>query len=64
MFAAMRECLSLDALRAKAAAAQSRLEQGTMSCRSREQARIAWSQIGAAAAGADSRGQRYMCGTR
>jgi hypothetical protein len=60
-FAAMRACASLDALRAQAQAVQSKLEQGALTCRSRDQASLVWVQIGSAAAGADSQGQRLRC---
>ena len=60
-YAALRSCASLEALRAQAAAAQSRLEQGALTCRSKDQAQSVWAQIGSAAAGADSFGQRARC---
>ncbi len=61
-FNALRACATLESLRSQAQAVQSKLEQGTLSCRSRDQARNAWGQIGSALAGADSVGQRYRCG--
>ena len=60
-FAAMRACASLPSLKAQAQATQSRLEQGTLTCRSQDQARSIWAQIGSTLAGADSQGQRLRC---
>jgi hypothetical protein len=60
-YAALRSCASLEALRAQAGAAQSKLEQGALTCRSTAQAQSVWAQIGSAAAGADSFGQRARC---
>ncbi|MDB5461043.1 MAG: hypothetical protein JWO72_2784 [Caulobacteraceae bacterium] len=57
----MRACVSLEALRAQAQATQSKLERGALTCRSREQAQSVWAQIGSAAAGADSQGQKTRC---
>jgi hypothetical protein len=62
MYAAIRACTPLDALLTRAQASQSRLEQGQLTCRSIEAARFAWAQIGSAAAGADSQGQKARCG--
>ena len=63
-FAAVRACATLEALRAQAHAGQSKLEQGTLTCQSQDRARSLWAQIGSAAAGADSFGQRVRCGTQ
>ena len=60
-YAAMRECADLETLRARARDTQSKLEKGVLTCRSADQARSIWAQIGAAAAGADSRGQKARC---
>ena len=63
-FNALRACASLQALRGQAQDSQSKLERGALSCRSKEQARAAWGQIGSALAGADSQGQRFRCGAQ
>jgi hypothetical protein len=63
-FTALRACASLDALRAQARTSQSKLEQGALTCRSRDQASLVWAQIGSAVAGADSQGQRLRCSIR
>lgn len=60
-YAAMRACRSLEALGAEARETQSKLERGALTCRSKDQARSAWTQIGSAAAGADSQGQKLRC---
>jgi hypothetical protein len=60
-YAALRACATLEALRAQAQASQSKLERGALTCRSRDQARTLWAQLGSAAAGADSQVQRSRC---
>jgi hypothetical protein len=61
MYASVRACVSLDILRQRAHATQSKLEQGALSCRSEDALRYAWVQIGVAAASADSARQRARC---
>ena len=59
--AAMRACAPLASLKAQAQATQYKLEQGALTCRSKDQARSVWAQIGSTLAGADSQGQRVRC---